>query len=224
MNETLERSAPLATDRTAPRPVPAAPRPGPTGRFERFGREVGYLLTGLPLGIVAFTLAVTGFFLGLGTLVIWVGLPVLVWTLTTSRYLAGVERERIGSVTGRPIPRPAYRSGGMLRVLGDAQAWRDLVHAIVSFPLRVVTFCVAVTWTVGGLGALLYVTWSWALPREDGEEGLPDLIWGVESEAADIAFNTGIGVVLLATAIPVLRVCTAMQAGLARTLLADGTR
>jgi hypothetical protein len=84
----------------------------------------------------------------------------------------------------------------------------------------VVCFSLALTWTVGGLGELLYVTWSWALPRDE-ETGLLDLAFGVDSRAADIAFHTAAGVVLLATSVPLLRGLTAAQAGLARTLLGD---
>jgi hypothetical protein len=168
---------------------------------------------------------VTGFAAGVGTLAIWLGLPVLAGTLAAARYFARLERAQVAAVTGRPLPPPTpYRhetdgGGGIVRALSDPQSWRDLAHAVVSFPLRVITFCAAVTWTVGGLGELLYAVWSWPIPRDDGEAGLLDLMFGISSRAADIAFNTAIGVVLLATAVPVIRALTAVQSGLARALL-----
>jgi hypothetical protein len=194
------------------------------GRSGRFGRELRFLLAGLPLGIVSFTVAIAGFSLGVGTLVIWIGLPVLVWTLAAARSFADVERRRIAHATGKTLPAPAYRESGLAAAISDPQRWRDLAHAIVSFPLRVTTFSLAVTWTLGGLGELLYATWSWSLPRDEGDSGLLDLAFGIESEAADIAFNTGIGVVLLATTVPVVRGLVALETSLARALLSNGRR
>ncbi|MFI5685591.1 hypothetical protein [Streptomyces sp. NPDC051636] len=43
-------------------------------------------------------------------------------------------------------------------------------------------------------------------------------MFGVSSRWADIAFNPGIGVVLAATAVPVVRGLAALQTGLARAL------
>ena len=201
-------------------PVPtvsAATRP--TGRF---GRETGYLLSGLPLGIPAFVVMVTGFLVGVSTLVIMMGLPVLLWTLSVARYFARVESQQIERVTGRPLPPlPAREARGGWAALLDAQSWRDLLHAVVAFPLRVLTFSVALTWLVGGVGGLLYGLWSWSLPRDDND-GVLDLALGITGRGPDIAFNTFLGLLLLATTVPVVRCLTAMQTGLGRVLLRDG--
>ncbi|GAA2622697.1 sensor domain-containing protein [Streptomyces axinellae] len=187
----------------------------------RFGREVGYLLSGLPLGIPAFVMMVAGFAVGVSTLVIMVGLPVLIGTLSVARYLARVESQQIGRVTGRPLPPlpPREARGGWAALL-DAQSWRDLLHAVVAFPLRILTFSVALAWMAGGVGGLLYGLWSWSLPRDN--DGVLDLALGITGRGPDIAFNTFVGLLLLATTIPVVRCLTAMQAGLGRVLLRDG--
>ncbi|WP_049573215.1 sensor domain-containing protein [Streptomyces sp. SBT349] len=195
-------------------------------RAGRFGRELGYVLGGLPTGIVAFTAAVAGFSAGISTLVIWIGLPILAGTLRAARGMARVERRRVEEVTGRPLPPHVYRDrggrgwAGIVGALSEPQSWRDLTHMVVSFPLRVVSFCVALTWTLGGAGALLYGTWSWSLPDDD-RNGLFDLMTGVSSEAADIAFNTAVGAVLLLTALPVIRGLAALNAAVARGLLTN---
>jgi signal transduction histidine kinase len=80
-----------------------------------------------------------------------------------------------------------------------------------------------VTWTVGGAGELCYGLWSWALPRDPGEKTRLLELFGVSSQAADIAFNTGVGVLMLATAVPVVRLLVALHAGLARGLLTNRT-
>lgn len=203
--------------------------PARTGWFARFGRELGYLLAGLPVGIAAFTVAVTGFALGVGSFVTVLGLPVLIGTLAAARAFARAERRQVERITGRALPPHHYRESGggglsgWLRALRDPQSWRDLAHMVVAFPVRVVSFSLAVAWTIGGLGELLYATWSWSLPRDEDTTGLLDLMFDVESRLADIAFHTFTGVVLLATAIPVIRLLAAVQTGLARALLTNPT-
>ncbi|MFI8854122.1 sensor domain-containing protein [Streptomyces sp. NPDC053499] len=216
-----------------PRPAPA-PAPTASGRPRggRFGREVGYLLSGLPLGIAAFTLMIVGFALGVSTLVLVIGLPVLAGTLAMARYLARVEADHIAVVTGRPLPErweaPAWREaeaeagagsgGGRWKAVRDPQAWRDLAHAVLSFPVRVATFALSLVWLVGGLGGVTYGLWSWSIPRGDND-GVMDLAFGISGRGPDIAFNTALGVFLLVTAVPVVRGLTVAQASLGRVLL-----
>ncbi|MDJ1137492.1 sensor domain-containing protein [Streptomyces iconiensis] len=188
----------------------------------RLGREMGYLLSGLPLGIAGFVCAVTGFALGVGTLVIVLGLPVLAGALSVARYFARVEAEQIAYTTGRPLPPlKEHAAAGRWSALRDPQAWRDLLHAVVGFPVRIAAFAVALVWMAGGLGGLTYGLWSWSVPR-DGHDGLIDVAFGVSGTGPDIALNTAFGVVLLATTVPVVRGLTAMRVGLARVLLRDG--
>ncbi|MGP3967921.1 sensor domain-containing protein [Streptomyces sp. 6N223] len=223
----MTATTPLSALPTTPRPQAHTAHSAPsTPAAGGLGPRLGYLLAGLPLGVAAFVTAVTGFAAGLGTLPIWLGLPILAATLAAARGFAALERRHVEAVTGRALPAPAYRArgGGVVRALSDPQSWRDFTHALVSFPLRIVTFSLALVWTVGGVGQLLYGLWSWPIPRDEGEAGLLDLMFDIDSRAADIAFHTAIGVVLLATAAPVLRALTAAQTSLARALLSDGRR
>ena len=48
---------------------------------QRLRRGIVYLLGGLPLGIAAYVVAITGFTVGTGIAVLWLGLPILVGTL-----------------------------------------------------------------------------------------------------------------------------------------------
>jgi signal transduction histidine kinase len=196
-------------------------------RGTRFRRGFGYLVTGLPLGVVAFVVAVVGFAVGVGTLVVWLGLPILVGTLALSRGLATAERRLAGWATGRPLPphhhRPPRGSGiGRLwSALADPQSWRDLLHGVVAFPLRVAGFVIAVTWTVGGLGGALAVTWMWAVPQDDDGGGLVWLLTGNGWLGWEILLNTVLGILLLVSAPWVLRLLVLAQAGLARGLLTN---
>jgi signal transduction histidine kinase len=208
-------------------PVPAIT--GPTTASQRFWRGYGYLLGGLPLCIVAFVIAVVGFAAGIGTIVVWLGLPILAGTLRASRGLAGVERRGAEWATGRPLPPHYYRErrgrgiGRLFSMLADPQSWRDVLHAVVAFPVRVAMFVIAVVWTVGGLGSVLYITWQWALPDDDGDGGLFWLIFGYEFRLGEIALNTALGVIMVATAPLVIRGLVAARAGLARGLLTNQT-
>ncbi len=192
-------------------------------RAHRLAPGYGYLLAGLPLGIVAFVVAVAGFSVGIGTLVVWIGVPVLVATLVAARGLAAAERALVAAATGRELPPHHYREPDrFLGRLTDPQPWRDLLHAVVAFPLRVAAFSIALVWGVGGLGALLSVTWMWALPRGDSTQ-LFELITGVDSLAAEVVLQTLLGAGMLLTLPLVVRGLVAVLAGLARLLLTNET-
>jgi signal transduction histidine kinase len=204
--------------------------PVPTGG-RRLARGFGYLLAELPVGIIAFVVAVAGFATGVSTLVVWIGLPILVGTLYASRGLAIVERRAVYWATGRELPPHHYRpdrghrvARRLLLALADRQSWRDLLHSVVAFPVRVAAFAIAVSWAVGGLGGTLYVLWDWSLPRFEGEyHGLFGLITGSSSRLGDIALNTAIGVFLLVSLPWVVRELVAVRVGLARSLLTNQT-
>lgn len=222
MVETTASAWPAAARGTAPA---KPPRPG---RLARFRREFRFLMVGLPLGVAAFVCVTVGISLGMGLVAILIGLPVFIEVLFMARVFANLERSRAATVTGRALPSHHYdvtERGGTpvqrLAVMLDKQSWRDVVHALVSFPVRIVGFCLATVWVVGGLGEVLYATWSWSLPRDDDTKGLVDLMTGVESRWADIGFNTAVGVVLLLTAVPLVHGLTAAQVALARVLLTN---
>lgn len=210
-------------------PVPAIT--GPMTASQRFWRGYGYLLGGLPLCIVAFVIAIVGFAAGIGTIVVWLGLPILAGTLRASRGLAGVERRGAEWATGRALPPHHYREtrgrgiGRLFSMLADPQSWRDLLHAVIGFPVRLAMFIIAVVWTVAGLGSVLYITWQWALPDDEVADGggLFWLIFGYNFRLGEIVINTAIGVIMVATAPLVIRGLVAARAGLARGLLTNQT-
>lgn len=125
---------------------------------------MGYLLSGLPLCIVAFVVAVAGFSAGVATLVVWLGLPILALTLGACRSLAVVERRATRWAIGRDLPPHHYReptdqgASRLFAAVADPQSWRDLLHAVLGFPVRLAAAVIALSWALGGLGATLYVT------------------------------------------------------------------
>ena len=118
--------------------------------------------------------------------------------------------------THYPVGGPGL--GGRLRRLTCVQAWRDLLHVLVSFPVSVLTFSVAVSWVAGGLGGVTYWYWSRFLPG--GDQGLPDLL-GYPGRLADVSVNTVVGVLLLVSTPAVLRALVRLHVALARALVVD---
>ncbi|MFI7388322.1 sensor domain-containing protein [Streptomyces sp. NPDC049813] len=128
-------------------------------------REVGYVLTSLPAAIAGFVLAVTMFALGVGTLVIWVGLPVLVAALAGARGLGAAERGRARSLLGLDVAAPRVRAGGLRGRLADAAGWKALLFQTVMFPWRVLSFVLSVTFLVTGWVVALFPAYSWVFHR-----------------------------------------------------------
>lgn len=197
------------------------------GLLRQLGIDTGYALLGFPLATASFVVVVTGLSLGLGTLVIVVGVPVLVATVLLARLFADVERLRIGPVLRRPRARPVYRTSEpgdgvwkrMTTPLAQTQGWLDLTHALCSFPIAVFTFCVVVTWWSAAIGGTLTVLWDWSIPRGPDNRSLAELIGLGDSTFARVGFQTAVGVVCLLTLPIVVRGCALLSAGFSRLLL-----
>ncbi|MFV0632859.1 sensor histidine kinase [Demequina sp.] len=163
---TMNTSAPTATA-----PV-RDDRPYLARTLTRLGRELGYLLLSLPIALAAFVTLVTLAALSLGTLVVWVGLPLGAATLGTARGFAQLERTRLsalgdGEVHGLYASHPADAGAirHMLATFRDPQRWRDLLHAVATFPLTVATWSIALAWTVTAAAGITVYAWHWALPE-----------------------------------------------------------
>ena len=199
----------------------------PTTRVRQLGVDSGYVLGGFPLGVVGFSAVVTGLSAGVGLLVVLVGLPVLVVTVLAARLFADIERRRIPAVLHRPRIRPTYRTSQageglwtrMITPLAQAQSWLDVVHALLFFPIAVLTFCVVVTWWAVAIGGTLTVAWDWSIPRGPDNTSLAQLIGLGDSAFARIGFQTVVGLLCLLTLPVVVRLCALAQAGFSRSLL-----
>jgi hypothetical protein len=194
---------------------------------QRIRGDSSYVLTGFPLALISFVLVVVGFSLGLGTLIIYIGFPILLGTMHIARTCADLERLRAGGALGAQLRRPAYRrapanAGWFKRIftpLTDPQSWLDLVYPILAFPVSVVTWSVAVTWWSGVLGGLTYFGWFRFLPDSEDSRDLPELLGFSDSNNTRVAFYTLVGFFFLFTLVPIMRGCALSQAHLARVLL-----
>lgn len=201
--------------------------------FKQLGADTAYLLSSFPIALPAFVIAVAGFALGVGTAVVWLGIPVLAVTLLAMRGLAAAGRTQLPAVLGRDIPRPRYKrapvgASGMRRFLtavADGQSWMNLLWAVVNFPIAVVGFVLALSWWCATVASLAYPLYGWAIRRATGEgDGLEHatrwLGWG-DSYPALCALAL-LGGAVLALLLPLLlRGAALMQAGIGRGLLAS---
>lgn len=129
-------------------------------------RRLLYLAVSFPLGVVHFTALVTGLALGVGLLVLWAGLPVLVFTVrgarrglaaevSLARRLVGTEPpERTGSAPDRSerpdaVPPPgAGALDALRRLVADGTTWRALAHSLFRFAYGTVALVALVTGVV----------------------------------------------------------------------------
>ncbi|WP_235738036.1 sensor histidine kinase [Nocardioides alcanivorans] len=197
------------------------------GFFTRLGQDTLYAMTAMPLGLAGFVLTVVGVALGLGTLVIWIGIPILGATVLASSGLAQLERLRLRKLQGRVFPAVHYRGGGpsqnpwvrALRRLRDPQSWLDLVWGVVGFVSGLVAFVVVTVWWAASLTGLTYWFWERWIPRSDDDEPLAELLGLGDGRTADVTLTTVIGLVALVSLPFVVRAVAWLHASLASVLL-----
>ena len=117
-------------------------------------RNLCYLLASFPLGLIYFTFLSTALSVGLGTLIIGIGVPILLVTMVAWWGCAIFERELTIWWLGvdiRPlVPPPVAGLSFWKRLqayLSNQATWTTLVYLVVKFPLGLLSFTLA----VGGL-------------------------------------------------------------------------
>ncbi|HEY2771112.1 MAG TPA: sensor domain-containing protein, partial [Solirubrobacteraceae bacterium] len=134
-------------------------------------RETTYLVVSFITGLIGFIVIVTGVSVVAGLAILIIGIPLAVLLVHFDRWWCGSDRALAALVLGEPIParyrppRGATRVGRLVSALGDKQTWLDAVWMLISFPLGVAGFAIAVvSWSV--VGALLTgPIWLWSIPN-----------------------------------------------------------
>jgi signal transduction histidine kinase len=185
-----------------------------------------HLLAGLVIGIVSFTVVVTGISLGIALLPVFlVGIAVLVAVIWLAGMFARAERARFAVLLGTEIPGPPPRPDEptgwrRLNLLFLARStWLPSVYALVRLPLSVIeAIVVSSVWGIG-LALLTLPAYNGALPGGSVHLGSFAL-----NNAAWVALGVATGVALLLGAPPLTRVVAAGDAVVARWLLGPGRR
>jgi hypothetical protein len=120
-----------------------------------------YLLLALPLGVLYFTVYVTGLSLGIGLLIMTIGAVILVALMLASRPIAHFERMLAVGLVGETIPPiPAPRTAGpgfwkwLAGTAGDSVTWKTLAFALLRFPLGLVSWVLVVVLVSLALGLI----------------------------------------------------------------------
>jgi signal transduction histidine kinase len=185
-----------------------------------------HLLAGLVIGLVSFTVVVTGISLGIALLPVFlVGIPVLVAVIWLAGLGARAERARFVVLLGAEIPAPpplpdeptGWRRVNLLFLARTT--WLPTVYALVRLPLSLIE--AAVVTSVWGIGLALMVlpAYNGALPGGSAHLGSFAL-----NNAAWVALGVVTGVALLLGAAPLTQVMAAGDAAVARWLLGPGRR
>lgn len=131
--------------------------------------NLAYLLLAFPLGLAYFIFLVTGFSLGFGLLILWVGFLILAGVMGLSWILTLFERQLAISLLGVKIPPIAGQSapGGTLlqqvkSYLTNPVTWKGIIYLFLKFPIGIASFVVTITLLSLSLGLLLApVSYPW---------------------------------------------------------------
>jgi hypothetical protein len=189
----------------------------------RLGLDTAYLLLGLPAGIIAFSVVVSGWATALGLAITLIGLPIAMATIVVSRGMANAERWRAALVLGAPI-RGRYRPVSTGRIVerlkalfADTQTWKDLGWHLLLLPVGVVGFTVAVCCWCWSLWCLTFPIWFKIAPAaaDFGSFTLDTWWWA--------ALVLCVGVATLPITVALVRGAAAGTGALARLLLGADT-
>ena len=122
-------------------------------------KNISYLLCSFFLGLFYFVVLVTGICLGVGTLIIWLGVPILFAVTWLWWQLAAFERSLAISWLGASIApmsiAPPKSAGWWQRFqesLSNVMTWKTLAYLLLKFPLGICSFSMALTLLVLGIG------------------------------------------------------------------------
>jgi hypothetical protein len=111
-----------------------------------------YLFLAFPLGIFYFTLLATGFSLGFGLLILWVGVIILALMFVAWRECAVFERQLAVWLLHEDIPPMRSIAPMGMKIwdqikanLANPVTWKSLAYLLIKLPLGIFTFVVLVT-------------------------------------------------------------------------------
>ncbi|NUS03631.1 MAG: sensor histidine kinase, partial [Nonomuraea sp.] len=189
--------------------------------------DTRYTLVGFPTAVIGFVIMIAGFAAGVGTAVVWIGVPLLAGTLLVARGFADAERGWLSDVLKRPPVRPRYRqppegAGRFRRIVNPmtiGQSWLDLLHGILNLPFAIIGFVLTVVFWLIPIAGLTYPLYGLVTSRIPGNTELPELLGFGDGYLTNTIFYVTLGV-LFALVMPfMIRGAALVRAGLGRALL-----
>jgi signal transduction histidine kinase len=217
----------------------AARTPPPIVRFltapfsARTWKETLYLLLGLPIGIVTFTVLITGLATGAGLLIVMIGFAVIWVTFVLARVFADLERIRARALLDADVARLYLpdEHGWWKRLKSraeDPSTWLDVVYGILLLPVGVFTFTISLTVWASGLALVALPAYYWALPKQVTTRGTGIVFawtnghpWVVDT-ALEVGLSVLLGVVVILVAPWVTRAMAVASRGLVQAMLGGG--
>jgi len=185
-----------------------------------------FMLLSLFTGILYFTVAVTGLTLSLGLMILIIGVPFFVGFIGLTRVLSLVEGRLVEAMTGERMPRrvkPAHTGGWLERIgamLRDLRTWSTLVYQLLSLPLGVIYFSIAVTLSAFGFGLIGGGVVN--LLQSFGVELPMNVSTGIEGGVIGAVAAMVLGVIMLTALMHLARAIGRLQGKIAKRLLVEG--
>ncbi|NRQ37153.1 sensor histidine kinase [Nonomuraea sp. NN258] len=189
--------------------------------------DTRYTTVGFPTAVIGFSLMIAGLAAGLGTAVVWIGVPLLAGTLMTARGFADAERGWLSDVLKRPPVRPRYKpappgAGRFRRLvnpLTSGQSWLDLLHGILNLPFAIIAFVLTVVFWAVPLAGLTYPLYGVITSRIPGNVELPELLGLGTGYGTNTVFYLTLGAIFALIMPFGVRGAALIRAGLGRALL-----
>lgn len=189
------------------------------------------MLLSMFTGIFYFCIVVTGLSLSLGLMILIIGIPFFIGFIGLTRVLALVEGRLVEAMTGERMPRRVQppKSGGWLERIGtmlrDLRTWSTLAYQLLSLPLGVLYFSVAIMLSALGVG--LIGAGAYELLQALGVDLPPGgMQWGTEPAALSPIVSSllaacliVLGVVILTALLHLARLIGQLQGKIAKRLL-----
>jgi Putative sensor len=162
---------------TIPVTQPAEGRLRLLPRVREMAHDFAYLVAGLPVGVAAFSLILTGLATAAGLAITLAGIPILLVTLLAARGIAEFERRRAAPMLRSRIHGREREITGSLwertkAISTDPASWRDTAWSLLLLPIGVAGFTAAVTlWSVS-LSLVASPLYFWALDNHDDDLAL----------------------------------------------------
>lgn len=130
--------------------------------MKKFFPNLIYSLLSLPLGVLYFVILITGFSLGIGLAITWIGIPILVAMIFVTYILGDLDRTLTSKLLGVKINKPEARPSNndsaisiLLAQLKSLQFWKELVYLLLKMPLGVIAFTITVVFISVSLAFIL---------------------------------------------------------------------
>ena len=186
---------------------------------------MGFMVLSFVLGVVYFVALVAAIAVGVGTLIIWIGVPILVMTMAAWRAAAGAERWRVWRMLGTEIAPPVAAAslvtapGELLRQLRtqatDPASWRDLLYLFLMFPIGIAELVLVTAGFSLSIGLLV-------MPVAGPTGGSGISIGGAHFNSVPASIALGVlGIAVLVLVLNLFVLVARLHAGGARLLLGE---